>query len=690
MEKSSTRQVDQEREDALERVVRDAKRHWSSLPPHWQTDKEFILEALKKSPTLPGKSDFERRFPQSLRFDRQVVLAFCCRPDFEVLFHERHLFVPGCLTGDKDVMIAYCQRIPRSLQECSEELCNDPEVVQAAISLGGLELQYASLRLQEDAQMVRQACQSHGRALEYCPPGTTRDGLVRDRVFMKDVVLANAGGGPMLKLAAPNLQKDPELLLQALKNGLGLRDVPDPFSQDFEFLQQALLGNATLYLQMTPQVQAETAFARQAIMSENSTPEVHAKALHHCPLLKSERQIVLSLCLRGDVDLLLEILELPSSEIFLDDLEIMEVAVARDYQLICMASPRLRVLPQLIMVAITPTSAWDILKVIPSTILRQHPDIPTKAVQVSWKRNLTFLQAHIPDDIWASHKPLCLAWLQRNGHVLEAFEPMVALQPPYSQNDLDLPLAVAKYNWLEFFKVGDALLRDREFILKALAVEGRILRFASPALRQEFDIQVMAVANHNNNLVNPSLACSITYTLGGAIDITSLLHQIQERLQIHQTFCQDFLRGIAITKPHQPPILRSQLPMLDRGVETSEAFKRLIAEYLGVPFGQQLSLLRKAHSNLKLSEDSPNFHDDHSNLWNLPDLLPPGQRAAFVPPPLARRQRHRAREREREAIGLHQQVIRRFRRAGEMVLHIGEENVFGVDDVLNVDVEGGL
>jgi hypothetical protein len=590
-----------ERSQALERVGGDAKQNWTSLPTEWQTNKEFILQALTKSPTLPPKSDFERQFPQSLRFDRDVVLGFCRRHDFVQLYEERHLFVPGCLTSDKEVMMAYCQRIPRSLQECGEELCNDPEVVNAAISLGGLELQYASLRLQEDKTIVEKACQSHGRALEYCPPGPTRDALTSNLDFMRDVVLAKAGGGPMWKLAPPTLQQDPDLLLQALKNGLSLRDVPFPFCDDWDFLQRALQINASLYLQLLPPMQAKTCLAREAIVSEASTAEIHSKALRHCPSLKSERQIVLSLCQRGDVEYLSELLAFPTSVPFIDDLEIMKVAIERDSNLLSMASPRLQVAPQLILVSITPISAWDTLKSISSTLIRQHPEIPIRAVQKSVARNLRYLPGHIPDDIWGTSRDLCLAWLQRGGRVLEAFEPLLVVQPPYTEEDLELPLAVAKYNWSECYKVGDALLRNREFLLRALNMDGRILRFAPLPLRQEFDIQVMAVANHNNNIRTSTANSTTTLvatTLGGSIDLPRLHTQIQDKLRLQKTFCQDFLRGIAISRPHQPPQLRSQLPMLDRGVETSQAFKRLIAEYLGVPLGRSLALLRQAHMNL--------------------------------------------------------------------------------------------
>jgi hypothetical protein len=44
------------------------------------------------------------------------------------------------------------------------------EIVTAAITnCSGLELQYASVALQQDVEMVKLACANHGRSLEYCP-----------------------------------------------------------------------------------------------------------------------------------------------------------------------------------------------------------------------------------------------------------------------------------------------------------------------------------------------------------------------------------------------------------------------------------------------------------------------------------------------------------------------------------------
>ena len=521
------------------------------------------------------------------------------------------------------------------------DLIDDRDIVQAAISQGGLELQYASRRLQADPDIVRLACLSDGRALGYCPLGPTLEELTHDREFMKDVVLAKKYSGGMWKLAPPCLQDDPELLLQALMNGLSLRDIPEKFKKDLPFLQQTLQVNCHLYLELSPTLQAEVILAREAIISSDSTPEIHNKALRHCPLLKEERQVVLTLCQRGDVEILGDLLDLPSSRDFTDDREIMIAAVSRDPSLLTLASIRLRSMPELILVSITPASAYSTIKTLPHSVMRELPEIPTRAVEVCLAQHLRYLPAHIPDEVWANHRPLCCVWLQRGGRVLEAFEPQLVVQPPYTPDDIELPLTVARYNWRETHKVGGALLGDKAFILQALELDGRILRFAAAELRQELEIQVVAVANYNKNIPEGTVQ-SIEQYLGGYIDIAGLAQHIEERLQLHHTFCQYFLRGIAIPRPHRPPQLRSQLPMLDRGVETSEAFKKLIAEYLGVPLGQNLSLLRRASTNLANSSPPSSTmststrsnnaeglgHEDrdHPNpLWL--------QRDAFVPPP---------------------------------------------------------
>eukprot|EP00980_Cylindrotheca_fusiformis_P009573 scaffold2115_cov97-Cylindrotheca_fusiformis.AAC.2 len=785
---STTTNNGSSRNNALLLVSQNARIHWTkTLLEEWQVDKEFVLTALKHSLTLPDKSDFERKLPQSLRFDKDVVLAFCQRDDFYDLYKSRHLFVPGCLTNDKDVMLAYCQKIPRSLQECSEELCDSEEIVHAAISSsvkggGGLELQYASLRLQEDLDTVIQACQSNGSALAFCPPGKTRDVLVHDRDFMLNTVLANPGGGPMWKLLAPSLKEDDEeLLLMALRHGLLLRDVPNEYRTSLEFLIRAVQVNPSLYLELPKNWRTNEELSIQAILSPTSTPEIHIHAIQQCPHLQQNRNVILQIAKQGSLEYLQELVEssttttsnnnnnnhhnnnnnntsfpysddlevmkliiqrdikflshasrrlqrmpeiilvsitpasawntlkvvpwsiqrrhpeiptravqvslyrnlryLPShipddlwrrnrdlgvawirrggrilnrnvilqiakqgslddlqelveSSIttttsnnnnnhdnnntnfpYSDDLEVMTLIIQRDSKFLSHASIRLQHMPEIILVSITPASAWNTLKVVPWSIQRRHPEIPTRAVQVSLYRNLRYLPSHIPDDLWTHNRDLCVAWIRRGGQILDSIEQRLQL------GDRLLALEVAKYNWSEFNRVSEDLLQDRDFIVQALEQNGRILRFAHESITRDVNVQIAAVAYHPvqatsggsggsgaagmASTTTTTDSGSLAYTFRGICNLSELQEHVQMKLDLHSSFVLDFLRGIAISPhPNVAPNLRSQLIMLDRGVETSQAFRELIANYLGVPTGRHLKLLRMAFGTLLLEHES--------------------------------------------------------------------------------------
>ena len=116
----------------------------------------------------------------------------------------------------------------------------------------------------------------------------------------------------------------------------------------------------------------------------------------------------------------------------------------------------------------------------------------------------------------------------------------------------------------------------------------------SPDIRRDFAVVVQAVANHKETLA----FCT-------GVDQAAFKATVREKMRLHKTFLNDFLRGIAIVTPHVPPARRSHLPMLDRGVETSQAFKLLIAEYLGVPVGKELTLLRTAWDNIESMSSAP-------------------------------------------------------------------------------------
>jgi hypothetical protein len=564
------------RQTALESIERNALTAWTTLPVSWRSDKQFILAALHCSPSLPPKSEFERQFPQALRFDREIVLGFCNREDFLQLYYDRHLFVPDCLTCDKQVMLAYCSKIPRSLQECSEELTDDRDVVEAAVQLDGLELQYASLRLQEEKDIVVAACTKDGRALEFCPPGKVRNELTADREFMMTVLKQD--GGPMLRLVPEPLRRDRELLLEALAHGMRFRFCPTQYQTDPTFLVAAVTRKSEIYFEMNRTLQAVTEIALAAVTSSDSTPAVHQRAMETVPSLKSDRNVVLALSARGDASFLKDFFT-EADAVFKDDKEIMMTAVARDSKLFPYASARLRADPDMLVVAIDGGSAVDVLKTVSAAMQLEHPEIALKAVETAWPRNLRLLQPYMAEELW-QNRDIVIAWIRRGCRVLPAFEAMVA-------DDEQVALEIAQHNWREFNKVGSDLKGNVAFMTRAVDTNGRILRFAAQHIRDDLNIIVRAVASHPDSLV-PSIR----------VDKTVLTRHVQDKLDLHKTFVMEFLRGIAVPTPHISPSRRSQLPMLDRGVETSQAFKQLIAAFLGVPVGDDLRIMRTAYKNL--------------------------------------------------------------------------------------------
>lgn len=242
-----------------------------------------------------------------------------------------------------------------------------------------------------------------------------------------------------------------------------------------------------------------------------------------------------------------------------------------------------------------------------------------------------------------------VAWIRRKGNILQCFHPGIT-------TDETLALEVAKHTWTQLHKVGEAFLTDKQFVMKALELDGRCIKHVPAELITEFDVLTVAAANYytrydyeiaaaaavkkkkraqdDSSSTDSSTDEMLTIaSMGRAfpfLDIYQLKAKIIRKLELHDTFVLEFLRGIAIDSssspsprrgPRGPPALRSQLTMLDRGVETSEAFKRLIAEYLAVPLGKELTSLRSALVNIKRPAPNGDANDHANSQATIPPLF---------------------------------------------------------------------
>ena len=81
----------------------------------------------------------------------------------------------------------------------------------------------------------------------------------------------------------------------------------------------------------------------------------------------------------------------------------------------------------------------------------------------------------------------------------------------------------------------------------------------------------------------------------------SFLGKVQDKLKTHDAFVKGLLCGMS---PYSGP--ECQLSLLQQGQETSMALKKLIGEYLGIPSGKEVELLRRAATALDgLPEPEP-------------------------------------------------------------------------------------
>jgi hypothetical protein len=594
---------------------------WQRLTATQRLDQRFILAAIQQSPTLPSKSDFERTFPQSLRFDRTIVLSFARRDDFVELYHERHLFVPECCTDDFEIMLEYCKKIPRSLQDVKWDSLptrNVKDLIRAALLLDGMELQYVPLDYQEE--FFEFAILQNGKAVRLCPSNSLMEKVAASREIMLKVV---ASCGSMLKRASIALQQDEALVLTAVcQGGLDFKLIPKKFQTDNSFLEQAISQRADLFLQLSsrPTLQASLCLCLAAVLSPTSTPDVQIAALaHQKEAIWQNRAAVLAMALRGDIEVFAETLqgmmsnptnhEHALAQGYVNDLEIVRAAVERNGKLLfTLASEQLQTEVELVISSIQEDTAWNTLRCIPQTLQIQHPEITLRAIEIVSTKHLNALPSHIPEALWASHRPLIRAWIRRGAPILFVFNNLVA-------NDMELALDLAKYNWQEFRIVRPTLLSDRDFMLRAVQEDGRVLQFAATALKQDFGLCVYAVANNVETLrcmARTTLTIGSTATVAASTASTtsakggwipSFRHHVASQLDLYQIFVTDFLRGICCTASNSrmipPPAKRCPLQLLDRGTETTQAWKRLIAMYLGVPVGQELKLLRRCQCYLQ-------------------------------------------------------------------------------------------
>lgn len=294
------------------------------------------------------------------------------------------------------------------------------------------------------------------------------------------------------------------------------------------------------------------------------------------------------------VSVLCDIFHLAPASI-LSDKEIMVEACLRDYQIFELLDTPLTEDYDILKAMITCTP--EALHMINPWQQHQYPELVRIAILSLKQEDMWDIFECIDDGIWASNRSIAVAWLSRGGDYLhDEF-------PSSYENDPEMFLHIAKHNPHDFWCASEALCSNKEFMLQVVEINGQLLCEAWGNLSKDYDLAVVAFSS------TPDL-CS-RYDANDNDDfmfLISFAKYVRERIQEHDNFIQ-ILCGITLSTSESIPsdgdsnVLQHRqcyLHLLDQGTETSLEYKKLLAEFIGLPSGDQLKQLRQASINLSV------------------------------------------------------------------------------------------
>jgi hypothetical protein len=590
------------------------------VPPKLRGDKEVIRQIMVKHPavvetmacTLRDDTDIFlallsnqelppqvlQHFSEDVRSDFDLMLRLCSHPDGLRSFS----FIDQSLRNDKDFMLRAIQVAHHQapchnpltepihiLRFASHRLRDDVDVVLAAVQRCGTNLKHASYDLRRNRAVVVAATEQHGRAFRYCLPGETRDELLNDRSF----VLENIGKRCPNELVRTSrscfesLTADRETLLAALEAGLDWLNVPFDMQNDREFVAEAVRRNHKLYLDIPEAFREDYEIAKSTIQADDVDDDVLLEATEQCPALLSDRSAMLSIAKAWWTDVLHETLRYSPNEIR-GDKEIMLEAVKNDPTAFQFVSDELATDHDIILAAME--ALPSLLSLVETEIKREHPYIVVTAIKHIAKRDLHILLPEIEEDLF-ENRDVALAWVSQGGSCIEDFF------PEGHRNDEEVMLAVARTNWEEFYLASEELLGSKEFMKKAIAVEGHVFADADgDDLFYDFDLALLAFSQ------KPAVVEHFVEPLSsGVVDedfefMVSFTRRVRCKLQEYDTYKKIVKPHMSFSKKHSC----SSLSILDQGPETRRVYSEHISSYLGLPTDEEVQMMHSASANLFL------------------------------------------------------------------------------------------
>jgi len=215
-----------------------------------------------------------------------------------------------------------------------------------------------------------------------------------------------------------------------------------------------------------------------------------------------------------------------------------------------------------------------------------------------------YVAERLAPEFW-DDREFVLRWFE-HGFPFVAIE---AFQLPAWKNDKEIFLRLAKYCidscvWGSFRESSASLRNDKKFMLQVLELRPSLFRLASARLQIDFDLAMLFFSGEEI-LVQEDVRRRRRMRNDQYIEVFQ--SEVSAHLNAHRIFSTTVLPAMSLASNEDS---HCTLAVLNQGAETSLGYKKLMAEYLGVPIGKQLGLHRKAFRNLS----SPMDTNDNMNI----------------------------------------------------------------------------
>ena len=156
--------------------------------------------------------------------------------------------------------------------------------------------------------------------------------------------------------------------------------------------------------------------------------------------------------------------------------------------------------------------------------------------------------------------------------------------------DEELFLLLAQHHPYDFEHASSTLLSDKEFMKKAIAINGLVFSSVPNCWKYDFDLAVIAFSDRSN------VICSFEDDYGYCDEFfLSCYQNVYDKKLQHESFFL-FATAVSIIHPHKQETSNT-LVILNQGIETTIMILKLIHEFAGAPKGIDLQRIKIAHDN---------------------------------------------------------------------------------------------